>query len=86
VNAYLRAKAAIIALPDLVPFAMDEDAHRTRKDHSAANLGMIRRAVLNLLQQDTSNKLSIRRRKMRAFMDSSYRQALLFGYVTGTVT
>jgi predicted transposase YbfD/YdcC len=33
-----------------------EDAHRTRKDHSAANLGLIRRAALNLLQQDTSNK------------------------------
>ncbi len=29
-----------------------KDMHRTRKDHSAANLGLIRRTVLNLLPQD----------------------------------
>lgn len=55
-----------------------EDAHRARKDHSAANLGFIRRTALNLLQQDTSNKWSIRRRKMRSLSDSSYRETLLF--------
>ena len=55
-----------------------EDAHRTRKDHSAANLGLIRRAALNLLQQDASNKWSIRRRKMRSLVDVTYREALLF--------
>jgi len=43
-----------------------EDAHRTRKDHSEANLGLIRRTALHLLQQDTSTKWSIRRRKMRS--------------------
>ena len=55
-----------------------EDAHRTRKDHSAANLGLIRRTALNLLQQDTSNKWSIRRRKMRSLSDLPYRESLLF--------
>lgn len=55
-----------------------EDAHRTRKDHSAANLGLIRRTALNLLQQDTSNKWSIRRRKMRSLVDLTYRETLLF--------
>jgi len=55
-----------------------EDAHRTRKDHSAANLGLIRRTALNLLQQDTSNKWSIRRRKMRTLSDLPYRESLLF--------
>lgn len=55
-----------------------EDAHRARKDHSAANLGLIRRTALNLLQQDTSNKWSIRRRKMRSLVDLTYREALLF--------
>src|SRR5712692_4319644 len=58
-----------------------EDAHRTRKDHSAANLGLIRRTALNLLQQDTSNKWSIRRRKMRSLSDLAYREALLFSTV-----
>ena len=55
-----------------------EDAHRARKDHSAANLALIRRTALNLLQQDTSNKWSIRRRKMRSLSDLPYREALLF--------
>lgn len=56
-----------------------EDAHRTRKDHSAENLGLIRRTALNLLQQDASNKWSVRRRKMRSLVDLPYREALLFG-------
>lgn len=55
-----------------------EDAHRTRKNHSAANLGLIRRTALNLLQQDTSTKWSIRRRKMRFQYDLKYRETLLF--------
>ena len=55
-----------------------EDALRARKDHSAANLGFIRRTALNLLQQDTSNKWSIRRRKMPANFDLAYRETLLF--------
>ncbi len=42
------------------------------------NLGLIRRTALNLLQQDTSNKWSVRRRKMRANFDLSYREAVLF--------
>ncbi len=33
-----------------------EDAHRGRKDHSAANLGLIRRTALNLLQQALANR------------------------------
>jgi predicted transposase YbfD/YdcC len=59
-----------------------EDAHRTRKNHSAANLGLIRRAALNLLQQDTSNKWSIKRRKMRTNFDLTYREGILFGKST----
>ena len=55
-----------------------EDAHRARKNHSAANLGLIRRTALNLLQQDTSNKWSVRRRKMRANFDLHYRETVLF--------
>ncbi len=61
-----------------VPFP--EDAHRGRKDHSAANLELIRRTALNLLQQDnSSDKRSIRRRKRRAFSNLAYRETLLFG-------
>jgi predicted transposase YbfD/YdcC len=56
-----------------------EDNHRARKNHSAANLALLRRAALNLLRQDPSNKLSIRRRKMRALSNLPYRQYILFG-------
>ena len=44
----------------------------------AANLALIRRTVLNLLQQGTTNKWSIRRRKMRSLSDLPYRESLLF--------
>lgn len=55
-----------------------EDAHRTRKNHSAANLALIRRTALNLLQADSTDKRSIRRRKRRALGNLAYRESLLF--------
>lgn len=56
-----------------------EDAHRARKDHSAANLAVIRRAALNLLRDNDSSNVSMRRRKMRAGSSHAYRQQILFG-------
>lgn len=56
-----------------------EDAHRTRKDHSAANLGLIRRLALNLLRRQPSDKDSLRRRQRHALLDDDYRARLLFG-------
>lgn len=56
-----------------------EDRHRARKDHSAANLALIRRAALNLLRDNDSSTVSIRRRKMRCCTNHDYRQQILFG-------
>ena len=56
-----------------------EDANRSRKDHSAANLAVIRRMALNLLRNDPDTQRSLRRRKMRAAFSDEYRSALLFG-------
>jgi len=56
-----------------------EDANRSRKDHSAANLAVIRRMALNLLRNDPDPKRSLRRRKMRAAFSDEYRSGLLFG-------
>lgn len=56
-----------------------EDAHRTRKDHSAANLGLIRRLALNLLRRHPSDKNSLRRRQRQALFNDDYRTSLLFG-------
>ena len=53
----------IINNTEYLMFNSPKNAHRTRKDNSVANLGLICRTVLNLLQQDTETKISIRHRK-----------------------
>jgi predicted transposase YbfD/YdcC len=57
-----------------------EDKQRTRRKRSLVhNMAIVRRAVLNLLQRNTSDKLSIRARKMRAGYSNAYRETVLFG-------
>ena len=56
-----------------------EDSHRARKDYSAENLALIRRAALNLFNTQKKAKDSIRRRKLRACLSDRYRFELLFG-------
>lgn len=56
-----------------------EDAHRAHKNHSATNLGLMRRMALNLLRDNDSSALSMRRRKMRAGSNLGYRCQILFG-------
>lgn len=56
-----------------------EDGHRARKNHSAANLAVIRRMALNLIRANDDSKMSIRRRKMRASYNLPYRERILFG-------
>lgn len=58
--------------------AFREDECRTRKDHSARNLAMIRRAVLNLLRREPS-KLSLKRKRLKAAMSPAFRDAILAG-------
>ena len=59
-----------------------EDACRTRKDHSAENLALMRRMALNLLSHNGLPRNSIRRRKRRAALNDDYRLRLLFGTPT----
>jgi predicted transposase YbfD/YdcC len=56
-----------------------EDAGRTRKDHSAENLALIRRIALNVLRHNGPPRDSIRRRKLRAALNDDYRLRLLLG-------
>jgi predicted transposase YbfD/YdcC len=56
-----------------------EDACRTRNDHSAENLALIRRIALNVLRHNGPPRDSIRRRKLRAALNDDYRLRLLFG-------
>ena len=46
-----------------------EDQSRVRKDHGPANLGMLRRLALSILQQDTSSKDSLRGKRLSAGWD-----------------
>jgi predicted transposase YbfD/YdcC len=57
----------------VVDVQFGEDRHRARKDHSAANLALIRRAALNLLRDNDNSTVSIRRRKMRCGTNHDYR-------------
>ncbi len=53
-----------------------EDQCRTRKDHAARNLAMIRRAALNMLRRQPAN-LSIKRKRLKALISHDFRAAVL---------
>jgi len=63
-----------------------EDACRTRKDHSAENLAVIRRMALNQLRHNGPVRDSLRRRKLRAALNDDYRLRLLFGQTSPATT
>ena len=56
-----------------------EDACRTRRNHSAENLAVIRRMALNVLRHNGPVRDSLRRRKLRAALNDDYRLRLLLG-------
>lgn len=56
-----------------------EDRDRTRKGHASANLGALRRTGLSLLQNETSNKLGIKNKRLTAAWDTDYLRKVLFG-------
>ena len=58
--------------------AFREDECRIRKDHSAVNLALLRHAALNILKRDPS-KLPIKRKRLKAAINSNFRDALLAG-------
>ena len=56
--------------------SFDEDRCRLRKDHSARNFALIRRATLNMLKKNPW-KASIKRKRLKALMNSAFRSQLL---------
>ena len=56
-----------------------EDRSRTRKDHAAANLAVVRRMSLSLLKNETSEKVGIKNKRLVAAWDTGYLHKLLFG-------
>lgn len=59
-----------------------EDAHRARKNHSPANLALLRRMALNVIRHNSPSKHSLRIRKLRASLNDDYRFELIFGKST----
>ena len=53
-----------------------EDDCRTRKDHAAINLAMMRHAALNHLKREPT-KMPIKRKRLKAAIDPDFRATLL---------
>jgi predicted transposase YbfD/YdcC len=56
--------------------AFREDHCRTRKDHSAENLAIMRHAALNMLKREPT-KLPLKRKRVKAAINPDFRTALL---------
>ena len=54
-----------------------EDSSRTRRGYAAENLGLIRRLALNLLNLDTTEQKSKRRKRLKALLNDAYLLSLL---------
>jgi len=48
------------------------------KNHSAENFAIVRHVALNLLKQDKTPMLSIRRKRLKSGWDSDYLEKILF--------
>ncbi len=52
--------------------AFREDESRIRTGHADANMAVVRRIALNLLKQDTSVKVGIANKRLKAGWDEAY--------------
>lgn len=56
----------------VLDIAFREDESRVRKDHAPRNLALLRRLALNLLKRETSLKVGVTAKRLRAGWDPSY--------------
>lgn len=56
----------------VLDMAFDEDASRGRKDRAPENLALIRQVAVNLLRQETSAKVGVKAKRLKAGWDSAY--------------
>jgi len=59
-------------------YAFDEDSQRTRMGNSAANMSIIRHISLNLLKSESTAKVGIKNRRLKAGWDNEYLLKVLF--------
>ena len=67
------------ALHWVLDLAFVEDACRVRKDFAPENLAVVRHIALNLLSQETSLKLGVKNKRLRAGWDEDYLLKFLAG-------
>ena len=56
----------------VLDIAFREDESRVRKDHAPRNLALLRRLALNLLKRETSLKIGVKAKRLRAGWDAPY--------------
>lgn len=56
----------------VLDIAFDEDSSRTRTGHSAANLAIIRHIALNLIKKETTSKVGVKTKRLKAGWDNDY--------------
>ncbi len=61
----------------VLDMVFDEDHSRMRERQSAVNFAILRRFALNILRQDQTGKLSLRRKRLKAGWDNNYLKSLL---------
>jgi len=79
----LAAKRAHWGIENSVHWILDiafrEDESRLRKDHGAQNFAILRHIALNLLKQETTVKLGVHNKRLKAAWDQSYLLKVLSG-------
>ena len=63
----------------VLDLAFLEDACRIRKDYAPENLALVRHVALNLLNQETTVKIGIKNKRLRAGWDEDYLLKVLLG-------
>jgi len=61
----------------VLDMVFDEDQRRMRERQSTTNGAMLRRLALNMLRQDLTPKVSLRRKRLKAGWDNTYLESLL---------
>jgi len=59
--------------------AFDEDSHRARAGHSAANMAVMRHIVLNLIKTEKTAKVGVKTKRLKAGWDNDYLLKIIFG-------
>jgi predicted transposase YbfD/YdcC len=84
VKAFARAVRGHWGIENRLHWSLDvtfaEDDSRVRKDHGPANLGMLRRLALSILQRDTSCKDNLRGKRLRAGWDEERLLSILTSF------